>query len=123
MRGLAHALLATGGDNVGVTTGDLLHTERHGAKAGAAQLVHAPGRAFGGDTGIDGSLAGGVLAGTGGEHLAEDHLVDVGTLQPGPLHGSFQRHGAKCRGSETGQCAIERSNRRPCCRDDDDPIT
>jgi hypothetical protein len=62
VRRLAHRLLAAGSDDRGIAGSDLLHAERHGPQAGAAQLVHAPGRALHRDARLDRGLAGRVLA-------------------------------------------------------------
>ena len=63
---------------VGVAVGDLLHAERDGAQARAADLVEAPGGRLLRHAGVDRGLAGRVLALAGGQHLAEDDLVDLG---------------------------------------------
>ena len=65
---------------VGVAVGDLLHADRDGAQPRAAELVEAPGGLFLRDAGRHGGLAGRVLALAGGEHLAEDDLVDLARI-------------------------------------------
>ena len=51
---------------VGVARLDLLGGERHGAQAGAADLIDAEGGLAVGNAGLDRGLAGGVLALGGG---------------------------------------------------------
>ena len=46
MRRHRHRFLPAGDDDLGVAGGDLLHAERDGAQARAAELVHAPGGRF-----------------------------------------------------------------------------
>ena len=86
MRRLGHALLAAGDHDRGVAGRDLLRRQRHGAQARAAELVDAEGGALHRDAGIDRRLAGRVLAGAGGQHLAHDDLVHLLRLHPGALH-------------------------------------
>ncbi len=59
--------------------------ERDGAQARAADLIEAPGGLFLRDAGLDGGLAGGVLAFAGAEDLAQDDFVDVGGVDLGAL--------------------------------------
>ena len=68
VRGLGHALLAAGNDDLRVARRDLLGGERHRAQARAAELVDAEGGALDRDARDDGGLAGGVLAGAGGQN-------------------------------------------------------
>ena len=91
----AHALHAAGGDDGAFAGADLLRGQRHGAQAGAADLVDAERglgvRQAGGARG----LAGRVLALAGGQHLAQDHLVHVAGLDAGALDRGLQRDGAE----------------------------
>ena len=92
---LAHALHAAGGDDGAFAGADLLRGKRHGAQAGAADLVDAERglgiRQAGGARG----LAGGVLALARGQHLAQDHLVHVAGLDAGALERRLQRDRAE----------------------------
>ena len=81
MRRKRHRFLPAGDDHLGIAGGDLLHAERDGAQARAANLIEAPGGGFLGQAGIDRRLAGRVLTLGGGQHLAEDDLVDLGRLR------------------------------------------
>jgi hypothetical protein len=49
---MRHGFLAAGHDDVGVAVGDLLHAERDGAQARAAELVETPGRRLDRNAGI-----------------------------------------------------------------------
>ena len=119
----AHRFLAAGGDDLGIAREDLLHAERHGAKPRAAQLVDAPGGGFLGNAGVDGGLAGRVLALSGSEDLAEDHVVHLGTLDLGTLQRGLQGNGAQIGGRNAGQRPVEGTNRRARRRYDDNPIS
>ena len=78
----AHRLLTAGNDDVGITGGDLLHAKRHRPEPGAAELIDRPRRGPPGQACADRRLAGRVLPFSRGENLAEDHLVDLGRLEP-----------------------------------------
>ena len=78
-----HRFLAAGHDDRSVAAPDLLHAERDGAQAGTADLVEPPGGRFLWQAGADRCLARRVLALPGGQHLAEDDLVDFRALDPG----------------------------------------
>ena len=82
MRRLAHALLAAGDDDRAIAQPDRLEAERHRAQARAAQLIDAVGRLLDRDAGGDRRLTGRVLAGAGGEDLADDHLVHLARPRP-----------------------------------------
>ena len=73
---MRHRLLAACDDDVELTGADQLIGERDGVDAGQAHLVdgqrgHVPADARG-----DGGLPGRHLPGTGGQHLAHDHVLD-----------------------------------------------
>ncbi len=98
MGGLAHRFLAARHHDAAVALGDGLGAERHGPKARAAHHVDAPGRGFDRQPGMDGSLAGRILALGGGEDLAEDHLahvrpLDLGACERAPDRGHSQDMG------------------------------
>ena len=80
---------------VALAGADLLGRQRDRAQAGAADLVDAEGGVAVGDAGGAGGLAGGVLALGRGQHLAEDHLVDVGRVELGALHRGLDRLAAE----------------------------
>ncbi len=119
---LAHALHAAGGDDVALAGTDLLRRERHGAKAGAADLVDAEGGLAIRQAGGAGGLAGGVLALAGGQHLAEDDLIHVARLEPGALHGGVQGGRAEHMGGDRAEGAVEAADRRTGGGDDDDVV-
>jgi hypothetical protein len=110
MRGLAHRLLTARSHDVGIAIGNLLHAQSHRAQAGAAQLVHAPGRAFHWNAGIDRCLPGRVLAPPCRQDLPEDHFVDVLAFKTGTLHRRLEGNGAKLRGRNLAQGAVERTD-------------
>ncbi len=83
VRRLAHALLAAGDDDPGVAFEDLLGAQRHRPQARAAELVQAPGRALDRHAGGDGRLARRPLARPRLQHLAQDHLLDLGGVHAG----------------------------------------
>ena len=82
---LAHAFLAAGDDDRGGAGLDLLHAERDGAQARAANLIDAPCRAVDGNAGGNRRLPRRVLPLAGRQNLAEDDLGDVARLDAGAL--------------------------------------
>ena len=75
MRRLGHALLPAGDDDSGIAGADLLGGQRHGAQAGAAELVDAEGGAPAGMPAAMAAWRAGFWPGAGGQDLAEDDLV------------------------------------------------
>src|SRR5215207_2109550 len=120
VRRLAHRLHAAGDDDVGIAVGDLLHADGDGAQPRAAELVQAPGGLLLRDAGVHRRLAGRVLALAGGEHLAEDDLVDLRTLDLGARHGRLDRRLAEVVRRRVGEGAVEGPDRGPGRADDDD---
>ena len=101
----AHGFLAAGDHDVAVAVEDRLVAERDRPQAGAAELVHAPGRALDRDAGGDRGLPGRVLALTGGQDLAHDDLGDL--RRPRPRRASARPGSRSCRahGPEGSQSA------------------
>src|SRR3954471_2024312 len=58
---------------------------RDGAQPRTAKLVECPGSLLGRDAGRHGGLTGRVLTRVGGQHLAENYLVDFARIDPGAL--------------------------------------
>ena len=103
-----------------VPSSDLLRAERDGAQARAAELVQAPGRASRPECRRDRRLARRVLAGAGGQHLAQDDFVDVGRLDAGALERGLDGDLAELVRRQAGQRAVERADRGAGGADDDD---
>lgn len=120
MRCHGHGSLTTGHDDLRITGCDLLHAERHGAKTGAAELVETPGGCLLRHACLHGRLTGRVPAFTGGQHLAEDHLVHFLRLYPGARKNSADRSRSQFMGSDIGKGAIEGTDRGACGTGDDD---
>ena len=97
---------------VGVAVGDLLHAERDGAQARAAELVEAPGGLLLRHAGGHRGLAGRVLALAGGEDLAEDDLVDLAGVDLGARQRRLDRGGAELVRRRVGEGAVEGADRR-----------
>lgn len=72
-----HRFLPAGDDDVEFAGADELVSEGDGVDAGQAHFVDAQGGDVHGDAGGDGGLAGGHLAGAGGEDLSHDDVVDL----------------------------------------------
>jgi hypothetical protein len=117
--GLAHALLAAGDDDLGVAAQHRLHGQMHGAQAAAADLVDGHGRHLVRQPGVERGLPRRVLADAGGEHLAEDHLVDLLRLQPGALQQGLDDDGAEGGGGQRCEGAAEAADGGAGCGDDD----
>ncbi len=117
---LAHAFLAARHHDGGVSGGDLLSAQRHGAKAGAAQLVDAPGRALDRHAGLDRRLARGALASARLQDLAHDHFLDIGRGDAGALDRGLDGDGAQFVGWQAGEGAVEGPDRGASGGNDDD---
>ena len=111
MRRLRHRFLAAGDDDLGVAVGDLLHADRDGAQARAAELVEAPGGLLLRDAGVHRGLAGRVLALAGGQDLAEDDLVDLARIDLGALERGLDRDRAEFVRRRVAEGAVERADR------------
>ena len=111
VRGQRHRFLAAGHDDRSVAAPDLLHAERDGAQAGTADLVEPPGGRFLGQAGADRRLASRVLALAGGQHLAEDDLVDFRAVDPGPSQYVLDHHDAELVRRRVGERAVEGTDR------------
>jgi hypothetical protein len=107
VRCLAHRFLTARSHDIRIAIGNLLHAQSHRAQARAAQLVHAPGRAFNRNAGIDGGLAGRVLATASGQDLPEDHFVNVVAFKPRTLHRGLEGNRAQFRSRNLAQGTIE----------------
>ena len=123
VRAERHRFLAAGHDHLGVAVGDLLHADRDGAQARAADLVETPGGRLLGDARGDGGLTGRVLPSGSGEHLAEDHLVHVDRRNARALQCGLDRRGAEFVGRHGAEGTGERSDGRTRRTDNDDIFT
>ncbi|MNI33976.1 hypothetical protein D3C73_879480 [compost metagenome] len=85
MRGKAHVLLATGHHHIGIAGKDRLGAECDRTQARAADLVDGECRGAHRDACGNGCLAGGVLALTGAQHMAEHDIGNGGGFKLGPL--------------------------------------
>lgn len=83
--GQAHVLHAAGDDDFGVAAANRLGSQVQRLEPGAADLVEGHCRHGVWQAGIDRGLAGGVLPGAGSQHLAKNHLIDLGRVEPGLL--------------------------------------
>jgi hypothetical protein len=120
MRGHRHGLLAARYDDVGVAVGDLLHPNRDGAQPRTAKLIEAPGGLFRRDAGSHGGLTGRVLTRVGGQHLAENYLVDLARIDPGALQRRRDRNLAEFMRRCVREGAVEGSHRGARRRHDHD---
>jgi hypothetical protein len=73
--------LPTGDDDLGIAVADRLRREHHGLQARAADGVDRERRHALRQAALDDGLARRVLARAGGQHLAEDQLVDLVAAQ------------------------------------------
>ncbi len=70
--------------------------------------------------GLDGGLARAVLPAAGAQYVAEDHLVDLGGIQPGLFQQAADHRRAQCGGWRTAQAALETADGGTGGGDDDD---
>ena len=115
-----HGFKTTRHDDIGVTRGDLLHSERNGAQTRSTQLIDAECGFFLRNTGLHGGLTGGVLALSGGKNLAHDHFVNLGGLNIGTGECGGDGSGAKLMRRRIGKRAVECANRSAGSADDND---
>ena len=120
MRRQAHVLLAAGDDDLGVAVAHRLRGEHHRLQAGAADGVDGERRHGHRQAALDDGLARRVLAGPGGEHLAEDHLADLLAGEPGALEQLDHNRGAQIGRRGLGESAAELADRGAGGGDDDD---
>ena len=120
MRGEAHALLAASDHDIGIAGRNLLGADGDGPKTRAADLVQSPGGLLHRNAGADGGLAGRILALSGGQHLTQDHFVDIGRLHMRPFQRRANGDLPKGMRREARQGAIERADRRPRRADNND---
>ena len=95
MRRLGHAFLPARDDNARIAGGDLLRCQSHRAQARTAKLIDAKGGVFHRNASIHRSLARRVLPRTGGQDLAQDHLIHFRTFNAGAFHGGLDGHSAQ----------------------------
>src|SRR5439155_6889366 len=86
------------------------------------ELVDAPGRGLDWDAGIDRRLASRVLALTGGQDLAQDHLGDLPALDAGTLEALRYGDLAQVVGRQGRKGPVKGANRRAGRADDDDIV-
>ena len=106
----AHVLGTAADDDVAVTGQDGAGALDDGLHAGAADHTHGVGGNGIGDTGLDGDLAGDVLAQTGGQDAAEHDLVHVLGSDVGALQGLLDHDGAHLGSGGVLQGAAEGTN-------------
>jgi hypothetical protein len=115
-----HVLLPAGDDDIGIAQHDVLGAQRHGAKARAADLVDAPGRAFLRQACVDMRLTRRVLTLRRGQHLAEDGFGDLRLVHAGALDHRLDDDAAQFMRGGVGEGAEEAADRRACRAGDDD---
>ena len=112
-----HVLHAAGDEALGVTRADRLRRERDGLQPAAAHLVdRGRGNAFG-EARADRGLTRGVLAETGLEHVAHEHLVDG--VDAGPAQRLLDGDRAEPGRGNVDERAAECAHRRAHGADDD----
>ncbi len=116
----ASAARAAGNDDHCIAGLDRLRRERDGAQARPADLVDAPGRDLLGNAGRHRSLTRGILALSGGQHLAEDDLRHVGRVDAGLLERGGDRDAAELVRRRGHERAEEGTNRGALGGSDDD---
>ena len=88
--GLAHGFGAAGDDHIGITGLDGLGGQSYAFQTGTADFIDGGGGDFLGDPGVDGHLAGHVLAKSRGQNIAEDDFIHLGWVQTDPVQGAFE---------------------------------
>ena len=97
VRRQSHRLHAAGHHGVELPGPDQLVGQRDGVQPGQAHLVDGEGGHVHADPAGHGGLPGGDLPAPGLQHLAHDHVVDVGGCDPGTAQGAADRDAAEFR--------------------------
>ena len=103
----AHVLGAAADHHVGIAGQDGTGALNDRLHTGAADHTHGVGGNRVGDTGLDGDLAGHVLAQTRGQDAAEHQLVHLLGLHAGAVQSLFDHNGAQLSGGGVLQAAAE----------------
>jgi hypothetical protein len=123
MRRQAHAFLAAGDHDLGISVADRLEAERHGAEPRPAELVDLKSRLLIGNARRNRRLARRVLALARGQDLAENHLGDFAGLDLGPLQHFDDRRLAELMRRQLGERPAKGSDRGPRGGSDDDVLS
>ena len=107
----AHVLSAAADNHVGVAGQDGAGALDHGLHAGAADHAHGVSGDGIGDAGLDGGLAGHVLALGGGQDAAKHDLIHLLGLHAGTVQSLFDDDGTQIDGRGVLQRAAEGTNR------------
>ena len=108
--GSGHVLGAAGHDDVGVAAQNGAGTFNDGLHTGTADHGNSVGGHFLRNTGLDGDLAGHILAKTCGEHAAEHDLIDRLRLHTGAAERLFDNDCTHLGSGDILQAAAERTN-------------
>jgi hypothetical protein len=119
VRGPGHRLHAAGHDDLELAGPDQLVGQRDGVQTGQTDLVDRDGRDVHRDAGLDRRLPGRNLADARLQHLAHDHVLDVGPGQAGPLDGAADRDPAQLGRRDRGERTVEAADRGSGPGDDD----
>jgi hypothetical protein len=119
VRGLGHRLHAARHDDLELAGADQLVGQRDGIQAREADLVDRQRRNIHGDAALDRGLPRGDLTGTGLDHLAHDHVVDLVGRDAGPLERGLDRDPAEVGGREVLERAEQAAHGGARTRDDD----
>ena len=107
--GVGHALHAAGDDHVVLAGADQDVGQRRRPHSRCAHLVDRLGADRGPEADADGHLAGGDLARPGLQHLAHDHVADVGRGDAGALEGRAGGGNAEPGSGQRGQAPAQLS--------------
>ncbi|MNO61544.1 hypothetical protein D3C76_521950 [compost metagenome] len=108
--GQAHVFLTASDDQFRVAATDGLYGEVDRLEAGAADLVQGQGRRGVGQASLDRGLACRVLPGAGGEHLAEDHFINLRSLDTRLLQQAANHCGTQFGRGNCRQSTLETAN-------------
>ena len=115
-----HVLHTAGNHDVGIAGLDHLSSHVDAVQTGAADHVDGDSGNLDGQTGLQGSLTGNVLAQTGLNDTAHVDLVDLLGLDMGAIQRLFDDDGAQLSGGDIGEGAAELANGSTAGAGDDD---